>query len=125
MLQRTTTSLFPGSRPCFPEPSLRQSVWPHHDVTQAELVYAVQQELACTVTDILARRTHIAFSACQGLDFLSNLADLLRRYSHVTPARIEEQLEDYRRFLAQGLSFRDAPSASGSVAQPAVAKPLW
>ncbi|MDP3723728.1 MAG: glycerol-3-phosphate dehydrogenase/oxidase [Candidatus Omnitrophota bacterium] len=86
--------------------ALAQPVCPHHDHVAAELVYAMQEELACTVTDLLARRTRIAWSSCQGLDLLSTAADLLQRYGRVTPAEVHEQMEAYRRFLASGLSFR-------------------
>jgi glycerol-3-phosphate dehydrogenase len=90
------------------EPRLATTVCPHHEVIQAELVYAIQEELACTMTDVLARRTQIAYSACQGLDMLSVLTDLLKRYSRISDAQLHEQFDDYRRFLAQSLAFRPA-----------------
>lgn len=88
------------------EPGLAQPVCPHHEVMQAELVYAMREELACTVSDLLIRRTKIAYSACQGLDMLSTLTDLLMRYGRATREELEAQLEDYHRFLASSLSFR-------------------
>ena len=88
------------------EPRLIQPVCPHHDVMQAELVYALQDELACTISDVLVRRTTIAFSSCQGLDMLSTLADLFQRYARVSKEEMEAQISDYRRLLSSGLSFR-------------------
>ncbi len=88
------------------EPSLAQPICPHHEVAQAELVHALQAEMACTASDLLVRRTKIAFSRCQGLDALSTVADLLARYGRVSAAEVEEQMEAYRRFLAQSLAFR-------------------
>ena len=85
------------------EPGLAQPVCPHHDVTHAELVYAMQEELACTVSDLLMRRTKIAFSSCQGLDMVSTLTDVLARYCHLSAEQLEEQLEEYRRVLAESL----------------------
>jgi glycerol-3-phosphate dehydrogenase len=90
------------------EPSLAQPLCPHHEVNQAEVVHAVRGELACTLTDVLARRTRIAWSSCQGLDALSTLTDLLRRYAGVPADEVERQAEGYRRFLADGLAFRGA-----------------
>lgn len=87
------------------EPSLAQTACPHHDYIQAELVHAMQEELACTVSDLLIRRTKIAYSSCQGLDMLSSLADLLTRYGQVSHEELKEQLEAYHRFLAESLSF--------------------
>ena len=92
------------------EPSLRQTVCPHHDVIQAELAYAIQEELACTVSDVLIRRTKIAFSSCQGLDMLSLLADVLQRYGRLSKEAVDDQIEEYHRFLAQSLACRGVPT---------------
>lgn len=93
--------------------ALAQPVCPHHDHVAAELVYAMQDELACTVTDLLARRTRIAWSSCQGLDLLSTTADLLQRYGRVSPTEVQEQMEAYRQFLSRGLGFRASPLICG------------
>ena len=96
------------------DPSLAQPVCPHHDELGAELAHAITQELACTVTDVLARRTRIAWSSCQGLDALSTVTGLLQRYAGTAGVSLEHQVEAYRQFLAQGLAFR-----AGSVPAPA------
>jgi len=90
------------------EPALRQPVCPHHDVIQAELAYMLRDEMACTISDLLFRRTRIAYSACQGLDMLSALTDLLHRYGRLPRERVLEQVEQYHRQLADSLSFRAA-----------------
>jgi len=92
------------------EPGLLQPVCPHHDLIQAELVYAIREELACTISDVLVRRTTIAYSACQGLDLLSTLTDLFHRYGHCTHEELAEQVESYQQFLARSLACW--PSAS-------------
>ena len=43
------------------EPKLRERVAPTHAVIGAELVYAVEREMAVTLGDLLIRRTHLAF----------------------------------------------------------------
>ena len=88
------------------EPGLVKAVCPHHEVIQAELVYAMQEELSCTVSDILVRRTSIAFSSCQGLDMLSTIIDLFQRYCHLSREELETQIVEYRRLLAEAMSFR-------------------
>ncbi|MBI4003507.1 MAG: glycerol-3-phosphate dehydrogenase/oxidase, partial [Candidatus Omnitrophica bacterium] len=88
------------------EPALAHPVCPHHECTEAELLYAIEHELACTITDVLARRTRIAFSSCQGLDLLSTLTDLFQRYRGASREMMEQQIEQYQLFLAQGLAFR-------------------
>ncbi|MBI2884948.1 MAG: glycerol-3-phosphate dehydrogenase/oxidase [Candidatus Omnitrophica bacterium] len=90
------------------EPKLAEPACPHHDYLLAELVYALQQELACTVSDVLVRRTRVAYSACQGLDFLSTLTELMGRYGHASREELDAQVAEYRTLLAESLAFRDA-----------------
>ena len=99
------------------DPSLARPVCPHHDVSQAEIVHALRNELACTLTDVLMRRTRIAWSACQGLDALSTMADLLRRYAGLPPEAVEHEIEAYRRALAEGLAFRGVRAAEPASAR--------
>ncbi len=93
------------------EPSLAKPVCPHHEYLEAELVHAVQQEMACTITDVLARRMRIAWSSCQGLDLLSTVTRVFERYKGLSREEIAQQVDCYQQFLAQGLAFRPAPAA--------------
>lgn len=95
------------------EPALAQRACPHHEVVLAELAYGITDEAACTLTDLLARRTAIAWSSCQGLDLVSVAADLLRRYGGVSADAVDAQVEAYQQFLAAGLSFRPLLEAGG------------
>ncbi len=88
------------------DPSLAAQVCPHHEYSYAELLHVLDAEFACTVTDVLARRTRIAWSSCQGLDALSRFSELLERHAGWTRPVIEQQLEQYHQFLAGGLAFR-------------------
>jgi len=94
------------------DPALVCPVCPHHESILAELLYAVHHELACTITDVLARRTRIAFSPCQGLDLLSSLTTLLQQYIPVPVPSLAHQVEEYHQFLARSLAFRHAGSAA-------------
>jgi len=95
------------------QPALGRAVCPHHELIEAELLYACYYEQACTITDVLARRTRIAWSSCQGLDLLSRLVDLMHQQVGVPRPVLAQQVEAYHRFLADGLAFRQgsAPSA--------------
>lgn len=88
--------------------SLAAPLCVHHDYLAAEAVHAIQQELASSVTDLLARRLPMAFSACQGVDALPVVCGLLRRYAKLSEARVAEQEQAYRLWLADGLAFREA-----------------
>jgi glycerol-3-phosphate dehydrogenase len=101
------------------DPPLGRPLCPHHEHVAAELVYGMQAEMAWTVTDLLARRTRIAWSSCQGLDALSTVSSLLSRYGRTPQPVIQRQLEEYQQFLAAGLGFRrhrsgtEAPVSNG------------
>jgi len=99
------------------EPGLAQPLCPHHEYLGAEIIHAAAQELACTITDILARRTRIAWSSCQGLDALSKVTGLLQRYAGIPEAELDRQVEEYRQFLMRGLAFR-----RGAVGSPLAAR---
>jgi len=94
------------------EPVLAQPVCPHHAYATAELIHAFESECALTITDILARRTRIAWSACHGLDALPVLTDVMQRYGAVSQERLTEQIDAYQRFIAAGLSFHHAAAVS-------------
>ena len=94
------------------EPALGRRVCLHHEEIAAEIVHAFEQELACTVTDVLARRTRIAWSSCQGLDLLSTVVDLFQRYGGLTEEQVAAQVDAYHRFLGGSLGFRQAALSS-------------
>jgi glycerol-3-phosphate dehydrogenase len=100
------------------DPALAKEVCPHHDYLWAELVHGFLGEMACTISDVLARRTRIAWSSCQGLDGLSTFVQWLKRYVGGSSEVWNAQVEAYRQFLAQGLAFRKGrvPSVVGSAA---------
>ena len=116
LLTRYGAGTFPILQLLSRDPALSQPICPHHEVIQAELVHAFQGEFAATLTDVLARRTRIAWSSCQGLDALSTVADLFQRYGRLTPARVGQQVEHYQQFLAQSLAFRRAQIDSPALA---------
>jgi glycerol-3-phosphate dehydrogenase len=115
LLTRYGAGTFPILRLLSHERTLARPICPHHESIQAELVHAFQEELACTVTDVLARRTRIAWSSCQGLDALSTVTGLFQRYGGASSVQMEQQVEDYHKFLAGGLGFRQAQILSHSV----------
>ena len=110
------------------EPTLAHPLCPHHEYIEAEIVHAFSHEFACTLTDVLARRTRIAWSSCQGLDALSTITGLLKRYQCCPAGQLGQQVEAYRQFLAHSLAFRHAriaprAGAGTSPLQPRMAQP--
>ena len=95
--------------------ALAKPVCAHHEELEAELVYAMQEEFACTMTDVLARRTHIAWSPCRGLEIAPRLATLFRRYGDKTVHAAADSIADYAQFLAQAVAFRPAAASERPV----------
>ena len=77
---------------------------PRHPCLEAEVVYAARHEAACTVDDVLARRTRLAFLDCRAaLTSVPRVADLLaaelgwsaaerQRHAGAAAARLEAAL---------------------------------
>ncbi len=87
-------------------PVLARPVCSHHLYIEAEFVHAIEEELACTVTDVLARRMRMAWSSCQGVDCLSRLTEIFERCTGMSREMAERQVDAYHQFLSNGFAFR-------------------
>lgn len=82
---------------------------PHHPTIAAQLVRAVRQEWACTLGDVLLRRTPLGLEACQALDCLEEAARWVGEVLGWDAAERQEQIEAYRREIAPMRRFSTAP----------------
>jgi glycerol-3-phosphate dehydrogenase len=81
---------------------LRERITPDHAVIRGEVVYAVEQEMAVTLGDLLIRRTHVAFQfPDQGQRVAPLVADLVAPLSGWSSADREDALSHYERELKQ------------------------
>ena len=80
--------------------SLAAPVCEHVATTGAEVVRAVRDEWAVTIGDVLLRRTLIGLAACQGLDRLDSIADLIARTAGWDEARRGAEIAAYLREVA-------------------------
>ena len=88
--------------------SLSAPVCEHVPTTGAEIVRAVRDEWAMTIGDVLLRRTRIGLSACQGLDRLDAIADLIATVARWDGARRAAEIAAYRREIAPLRKFTTA-----------------
>ena len=65
----------------------------------AQIVYAVQSELACTFVDICRRRTALAMKANYGFDALPALTDTLIKHCGWTREECDRQAQEYRTYI--------------------------
>jgi len=80
------------------QPELKKVVDPS-GVLAAELIYAVDVDLARTLTDVLARRVMIAFEPNHGLDSIDTLAGVLAQHLGWDDAATAAQIAEYREWL--------------------------
>jgi glycerol-3-phosphate dehydrogenase len=73
---------------------------PHAPTTRADIVHAVRAEWAMTLGDVLLRRTAIGLAACQGLDRLDAIADVVGGLLAWDPARRAAEVAAYRQEIA-------------------------
>jgi glycerol-3-phosphate dehydrogenase len=88
--------------------ALASPVCPNETVSGAEVVHAVRHEWAMTLGDVLLRRTMLGLRACQGLDCIDRVADIVgaelgwdasRRAAEIGAYRSE--IEPMRRFSVE------------------------
>ena len=80
-------------------PTLGEVIDPTTGLLAAELVFAVQVDLAQTLTDVLARRVLVAFEPGHGLSFLDRAVAVLADHLGWDDDRVEEEIAEYHRWL--------------------------
>ena len=75
---------------------MAQPVCPHHMTLCAEVRFAMQHEMAVSLSDLLWRRFQLGWSSCQGLDALGQIAKVAARCAGWSDAQAKEQVDRYR-----------------------------
>ncbi len=81
------------------DPVLARCIDPLSGAIAAEVVYAVQEEGAFTLEDVLLRRTTIALNADVGMGAAGAAAEVLVEHAGWAPERAARELDDYRRSM--------------------------
>jgi glycerol-3-phosphate dehydrogenase len=90
------------------DPALAVSLCEHSEAAGADVVHAARSEWAATLADVLLRRTAIGLSACQGLDCLDTVADLMAGVHGWSAAERAAQIARYRAEIAPMRAFSGA-----------------
>ncbi len=85
-------------------PDLKEPLCPHHPFILAEIRYAVESEMAVTLSDLLWRRLQIGHSICQGLDAAQTAAQRMGECLGWDDAEVKRQMERYRAEVADSRS---------------------
>ncbi|MEO0686768.1 MAG: FAD-dependent oxidoreductase, partial [Cyanobacteria bacterium J06649_11] len=80
-------------------PALREFVNPGLPDIKAQIVYAVENESAHTLVDILRRRTTMAMNGHYGLNLLPVVTEVLEKHCGWTEVKSDRAVEDYRFYM--------------------------
>lgn len=95
------------------DPRLVERISPDRDAIMAEVVHAMNTEIALTVDDVLVRRTSIALTAAdQGRGAAERVADLMGRHLGWDAATRQKHLDELSHTLDLNNAFRRAPERS-------------
>ncbi|MEM9542616.1 MAG: glycerol-3-phosphate dehydrogenase [Cyanobacteria bacterium P01_E01_bin.42] len=83
------------------QPELRELISPNLPDIKAQIIYAVETEMAQTVMDILRRRTTIAMQENYGLDALPIVIDILARYCGWSQERCDRAAVNYHTYMRE------------------------
>ena len=75
-------------------PEWREPVDENQDTLKAEVVYAVREEMACKLVDVVRRRTELGSAGYPGDDTVTNCAALTGSLLNWSQARIEKEIEE-------------------------------
>ena len=89
------------------EPDLKEKLHPDYNYTLAEVVWAIREEMALTVEDILARRVRLLFlDARAAIASADKVANLLAKELRHDEAWIQNQLVEFKT-LANGFLLKE------------------
>jgi glycerol-3-phosphate dehydrogenase len=82
------------------DPKLGDRLCGHHPFTGADLRYAVEEEMAMSLSDLLWRRFGVGWSSCQGLDMAEPAAGLMGPLLGWSDDERHSQIARYREEVA-------------------------
>jgi glycerol-3-phosphate dehydrogenase len=78
------------------DPKYMQKIHPHMDYTVAEIAWAVQKEMACTIDDVLARRVRALYmDAKASVEMAPSVASIMAQELNKNKEWEEEQVREY------------------------------
>lgn len=82
------------------DPALAAALCPHSPAIAAQVRFAVEEEMARTLADVLLRRTMVGLAPCLGRDAAPTAARLMQKLLGWDEARVAAELTDYEALLA-------------------------
>lgn len=82
-------------------PALGESFCPHTGAIKAEILFAIETEMACTLSDILLRRTMVGLNAQVGVGADEQGALVAQKYFGWSDERATDEVTAYRQYIAR------------------------
>jgi len=101
----TSDRILPGVAP---SATTAGGICPHAATTVDDIEHAIRTEWAMTLGDVLLRRTAIGLAACQGLDRIDAIAEIVGGTLGWDASRQQVEIADYRREIAPMRRFSTA-----------------
>lgn len=83
------------------DPSYGRQIPNADDAIEAEVVFAIQEDLAVTLTDLVARRLMCGLNGDLGLGSLDGIAEVAARHLGWDPDRVEEEKKRYQQYITK------------------------
>lgn len=80
---------------------LAEPICPHGPSIAAQALYAVREEAATTLADVLLRRTPVGLAACLAMDCLDRVAQLVGGAAGWNAARRDDEIAAYRKLVSE------------------------
>ncbi|VEP14787.1 Glycerol-3-phosphate dehydrogenase [Hyella patelloides LEGE 07179] len=80
---------------------LATNISPNLPDIKAQIVYAVKEEMAHNLVDIIRRRTTLAMNGNYGLDLLPVVTETLRKYCGWSQEKCDRSSQEYRTFMEE------------------------
>ncbi len=90
---------------CVAEPRLAQQLCEHAPDILAQVVLAVREEMALTLSDVLLRRLSVGLYPCRGLDCAHTVATEMARLLGWDSARVRAEIDAFEAFVHLGVAY--------------------
>ncbi len=83
----------------------QKPICPHHTVIGAQVIFAIEQELAKTLMDVCVRRLRLDQMTCRGLDCVHKIANLMSGRLQWTSAKKDSEILEYQNWVRKNTEF--------------------
>ncbi len=84
---------------------LTRPICSSHDLIGAQVIYALENELAKTLMDVAVRRLRLDQASCRGLDCINRVADFAANRLQWSAVRKQQEIDEYQNWVRKNTAF--------------------